>query len=214
MLRDSLSPLETEMKQMSELFGVEQDELSLLLQELENMYRRLYVKSADEEGLCLWESEYGIWHNQVLSIEHRRAKILAKMNSGISATKTMLENLVKQILNADAVKIIEYPAEYRFEIYVHTQSFEENMMLADEAVSEARPAHLAYKFINAIYRKYRLGFYIGILGCVKKSIVGMIDTKGMDFDKCRCGFYLGILGCTKKKMQKGTVETNGIFIDE
>lgn len=214
MLHDSLSPLEAEMKDLAEVFQVEQDELELLLQELEAMYLRLYVKSADEAGVRLWEAEYGICHSEALPLEHRRAKILAKMNSGISATKEMLENLVRQILDADAVKIIEYPAEYRFVVYVHTQSFEENMMLADAAVSEARPAHLAYQFINAIYRKYRCGFYIGILGCVKKSMIELIDTKGMNFDKCRCGFYLGILGCTKKKIEKGTVETNGICIDE
>lgn len=213
MLHDSLSPLETEMKQMAELFGVEQDEMVLLMQALEKMYQRLYVKSADEEGLCLWEAEYGIWHNQMLSIEQRRAKILAKMNSGISATKAMLENLVKQILNADTVRIIEYPAEYRFEIYVHTQRFEENMMLAEDAVSEARPAHLAYKFINVIYRKYRCGFYIGIFGGIRKFTAGTVDTGGLNLDKYRCGFYLGMAGCMKKKMEKGMVDINGLSVD-
>lgn len=213
MLCDSLSPLEAEMKQMSELFGTEQEEIDLLYREIEALYLRLRVKTADEKGLHLWETEYGLWNNTAFTIEQRRARILAKMNSGMSATTKMLENLVKQILDADDVKIIEYPEKYCFEIYVYTQRFEENMMLAEDAVSEARPAHLAYKFINAICRKYRCGFYMGIFGGIRKFTAGIVDTGGLNLDKYRCGFYLGMAGCMKKKMEKGMVDINGLSVD-
>ena len=183
MLYNSLSPLEAEMKQMADLFGVEQEELNLLLQEIEKMYLRLRVKSADGDGIALWETEYGIQHNTALTIEQRRANVLAKMNSGLSATKEMLENMVKQILDADDVKIVEYPAEYRFEVYVHTQFFEENINIADEALSEARPAHLAYRFINALYRKYKCSSYVGLIGCVSKEITGEVKTDGLYTDE-------------------------------
>lgn len=213
MLYNSLSPLEAEMKQMADLLGVEQEELNLLLKEIEKMYLRLRVKSADEDGITLWETEYGIQHNTALTIEQRRAKVLAKMNSGLSATKEMLENLVKQILDADDVKIVEYPAEYRFEIYVHTQFFEENMMIADDAVSEARPAHLAYKFINAIYRKYRCGLYVGVCGYSAKRIACEIDTEALNIDKLRCRFYIGISGYMKKTEER-EAQTDGLYFDE
>ena len=150
MLRESLSPLESSMRQMGELLDAEQEEITFLLNELGKIYNRLYVKSADITGIRYWEDEYAIPHNDDLTIEQRRARVLAKINSSITATKKMLEDLVKQVLGANSVTIIEYPDEYRFVIYVDTKIFEENMKIADDAVDEARPAPLVYKFINSI----------------------------------------------------------------
>ena len=138
MLRESLSPLESSMRQMGELLDAEQEEITFLLNELGKIYNRLYVKSADITGIRYWEDEYAIPHNDDLTIEQRRARVLAKINSSITATKKMLEDLVKQVLGANSVTIIEYPDEYRFVIYVDTKIFEENMKIADDAVDEAR----------------------------------------------------------------------------
>ena len=127
MLRESLSPLESSMRQMGELLDAEQEEITFLLNELGKIYNRLYVKSADITGIRYWEDEYAIPHNDDLTIEQRRARVLAKINSSITATKKMLEDLVKQVLGANSVTIIEYPDEYRFVIYVDTKIFEENI---------------------------------------------------------------------------------------
>ncbi len=204
MLRESLSPLESSMCQMGELLDAEQEEIAFLLNELGKIYNRLYVKSADITGIRYWEDEYAIPHNDDLTIEQRRARVLAKINSSISATKKMLEDLVKQVLGADSVTIIEYPNEYRFVIYVNTKIFEENMKIADDAVDEARPAHLVYKFINSIYRKYRYIFYVGSVGCTRKVMTREVNANGLNLDKYRCGFYLCTIGCVRIK-KKGQV---------
>ncbi len=213
MLKESLSPLESSMKQMGELLESEQAEIDLLLAELESMYKRLYVKSADTEGIRYLETEYAIPHNDALTIEQRRARVLAKINSSVSATKQMLEELARQVLGADSVTIVEYPSEYRFVIYVSTKSFEENMKIADDAVDEARPAHLAYKFINSIYRKYRCGLYVGTVGSVRKTLTEKVNTDGLDIDKYRCGVYFGFIGCMRKAVEE-RVDTNGLYIDK
>ncbi len=213
MLRDSLSFLESDMRQMSELLEVEQEEITLLLMELEKIYERLYVKLADVEGIRYWEEEYAIPHNDALTIEQRRARVLAKINSGVSATKAMLEDLVRQVLGADSVNIMEYPEKYRFVIYVRTKVYEENMKIADAAVDEARPAHLAYTFINTIYRKYRCGLWLGMIGSLKRRSTYEIDTQGLKIDKYRCGLYFGMIEC-KRIITEGRVDTDGLHIDQ
>lgn len=213
MLKDSLSFLEAEMQQMKELLKAEQGEIDLLLLTLENIYKRLYVKKSDTEGLGYWEKEFGLLSNTSLAEEQRRAQILAKLNGSMAATKEMLENLVRQVLAADSVKITEYPGEYRFVIYVGTRCFVENMEIADAAVDEARPAHLAYKFINTLTRKYRYKFFVGMIGCTRKNFVGFVNTKGLNIDKYRCGLYIGAVGCVRKIME-GLVDTDGLYFDK
>ncbi len=213
MLKDSLSFLEAEMTQMKELLEAEQGEMDLLMLMLEKMSRRLYVKTSDTEGLLLWEREYGIPLNTSLTAEQRKAQVLSKINSNIPATKLMLENLVRQVLNADSVHIMEYPQEYRIVIYVETQRFEENMGIADAAVDAARPAHLAYRFINTLVRKYRCGMFVGVIGCSRTTFLKQVDTQGLDLDKYRCGLYVGALGCVRKRME-GRVDTDGLYSDQ
>lgn len=213
MLKDSLSFLEAEMKQMKELLEAEQGEIDLLMLMLENIYKRLYVKTSDMQGLVQWEREYGISFNTALTMQQRRSQILAKLNSNMPATKEMLENLVRQVLNADSVSITEYPEEYRFVIYVGTQRFEENMGIADAAVDGARPAHLAYKFINTLIRKYKCNMFVGAVGCTRKIFLKLVDTQGLDLDKNRCGCYIGALGCVRKIME-GRVDIDGLYSDK
>lgn len=198
LLKDALSPLEAGMRQMQELLTAEQIEIDKLIATIENLYRGLYVKSSGIEEIEKWEDEYAILHDDTLTIEQRRSQVLAKINSGRTATREMLENLVKQILGANSVSIIEYPEEYRFVIYIGTDYFEEHMSIADAAVGEARPAHLAYKFINQLYRIYRCNLYVGMMGCVRSTVIGEVDTYGLKIDKLRCGLYFSAIGCSRK----------------
>lgn len=212
-LKNALSPIESEMEQMSELLSAEQGEIDALIEAVMLMYQRLIVKLSDVDGITFWETEYGIIHNISLTLEERKAQVLARMNSRTSATKEILENLVKQVISADSVEIVEYPEEYRFEIYVGTDCFEEHMNIAEIAVDEARPAHLVYKFINSIYRKYKCDFYVGAVGSLKKSVTGLVNTEGLNIDKYRCGFFWGIVSVTKK-IEEERVDTSGLYINE
>ena len=179
MLKESLSRLESSMQQMSDLLDAEQDEFDRLLKELEKLYARLYVKTSDEEGTIRWEKEYGLIHDSSLTLEQIKARVMARINSGETATKAMLESLVKQVVDADYVSIIEYPSEYRFEVWVGTQYIAENLQIAKDAVDEERPAHLAYEFINALKRIDKMGMYVGIAGAVTKKIHVEVNTDGL-----------------------------------
>lgn len=183
MLKNSLAPLESSMQQMGELLDVEQQEIDRLQAEVERQHDRLYVKTSDEAGIVLWEKEYGITHDSSLTLGQMKARVLARINSGETATPPMLASLVKQVIDADYVDIVEYPAEYFFAVWVGTQYIAENMQIAKDAVDEARPAHLAYEFINALRRADRMGLYIGIAGSVTKKIHVEVDTDGLYSDE-------------------------------
>ena len=104
----------------------------------------------------------------------RRARILAKLNSNPPATVKMLENLVFQILSANAVTIVEHPSEYSFDVYVNSDYLVETFEIADEAVRLARPAHLSYKFINQLIRNSTSRVYIGIAGGYIGIVKGVV----------------------------------------
>lgn len=179
MLKDSLSRLESSMQQMSELLDAEQDEMDRMCIELEMLHERMYVSSSDETGIIRWEKEYGLIHNSSLALTQKKAKVIAKMNSGETATPSMLAGLVKQVIDADYVDIVEYPLEYYFEVWVGTKYLAENLQIAKDAVDEARPAHLGFGFINAMKRVDKMGMYVGIAGAVMKKINVEVDTDGL-----------------------------------
>ncbi len=179
MLKESLSKLEASMLQMNELLEAEQQEIERLQAELEKQHDRMYVKTSDETGIILWEKEYGLIHNSALTLQQEKARVFAKLNGGETATPSMLAGLVKQVIDADYVNIIEYPSEYYFEVWVGTRYLAENMQIARDAVDEARPAHLDFEFINALKRIDRSGLYIGIAGSMTKKIEVEVNTDGL-----------------------------------
>lgn len=174
MLKNDVPGFVASMKEMNELFEAEQPELDYLKEYITELINQLRVKTATY-SLERWEQEFGLSLGTELPLTKRRARILAKLNSNEPATKAMLENLVKQILNAKSVRIKEIYDSYFFEIYVNTSKLIENLEVADEAIYYARPAYLGYKFINELIREAILTLYVGATGGVLKRIRGEVS---------------------------------------
>lgn len=174
MLKKSVPPFIAQMREMAELFGAEQPEIDRMITDLQELLQQFYIKSATY-ALEDWEDEFAIERNSALTLRQRRARILAKLNSNPPATVKMLENLVLQTLSANAVTIIEQPEEYHFDIYVNTDYLIETLDIADDAVRQARPAHLSYKFINRLIRNSVSRVYVGIGGGYICVVRGVID---------------------------------------
>lgn len=168
MLIEDVSPFAASMKELRELFEAEQPELDLIEARLEDIIKQFYVKTATW-SIGRWENDFLIEHDSTLSIEQRRAMLLAKINSRTTATIAMLENMVKQIMDAKQVVITENTADYSFTIYVNTAFLVHNFNVADVAVYLARPAHLNYKFINELIRKLDAEFRYGVSLYNKKT---------------------------------------------
>ncbi|MCM1192724.1 MAG: YmfQ family protein [Acetatifactor muris] len=174
MLNKSVPPFVAQMREMAELFMAEQPEIDRMERELTELLQQFYIKTATY-SLEQWEDEFGIERNSALTMMQRRARVLAKLNSNPPATVKMLENLVFQILSANAVTIVEYPAEYCFDIYVNSDYLVETFDIADEAVRLARPAHLSYKFINRLIRNSTSRIYYGIAGGYIGIVRGAVE---------------------------------------
>lgn len=174
MLSQDVAKFVAQMKEIAEIFEVEQSEIDLLENNIQRTINQFYIKSADY-SLADWENEFGIEINSNMSLAERRGRILAKLNTRTPATIQMIENLVQQTIGINAVNIIEYPNEYRFEIYVNTKDLSKTMYIADEAVYNARPAHLAYKFINGLIRNSQMTEYVGLVGCCIKTMRGTVN---------------------------------------
>lgn len=174
MLNKSVPPFVAQMREIAELFIAEQPELDRMEKELTELLKQFYIKSATY-SLDQWEDEFGIERNSSLTLMQRRARVLAKLNSNPPATVKMLENLVFQILSANAVTIVEHPSEYHFDVYVNSDYLVETFEIADEAVRLARPAHLSYKFINRLIRNSTSKIYYGIAGGYIGIVRGVVE---------------------------------------
>lgn len=174
MLNKSVPPFVAQMREIAELFIAEQPELDRMEKELTELLKQFYIKSATY-SLDQWEDEFGIERNSSLTLMQRRARVLAKLNSNPPATVKMLENLVFQILSANAVTIVEHPSEYHFDVYVNSDYLVETFEIADEAVRLARPAHLSYKFINRLIRNSTSKVYYGIAGGYIGIVRGVVE---------------------------------------
>lgn len=167
MLKDTIPVEKYEVKQIKELIDAIQPEIDLLKERVELTKKQLYIMQATT-GIEEWENEFGIEHDENLTLAQRRGQIYSKLNTRTPASVSMLENMVKNLLDAKRVTIIEYPTEYRFEVYVDTANLIENAEVAEKAIYEARPAHLAYKVINQIFRNYTMNSVNSALTTVKK----------------------------------------------
>lgn len=174
MLKKSVPPFVAEMLEMASLYTAEQPELDRMEKELTELLDQFYIKTATY-SLDMWEADFGLEKNDALTIMQRRARVLAKLNSNPPATVKNLENMVLQIMSANAVTIVEHPSEYHFDIYVNTDYLVETFDIADEAVHLARPAHLSYKFINSLIRNVTGRVYYGIAGGYIGHVKGMVN---------------------------------------
>ena len=111
MLKKSEPPFVAQMREMAELFGAEQPELDRLEGILTELLAQFYIKTATY-SLNQWEQDFGIVEDPELTQEQRRARVLAKLNMRMPATVKMLENLVRQTMGAENVRIEEHPTEY------------------------------------------------------------------------------------------------------
>lgn len=174
MFNEIVPPFVAQMREIAELFIAEQPELDRMENELAELLKQFYIKTATY-SLDQWEDEFGIERNSALTLMQRRARVLAKLNSNPPATVKMLENLVYQILSANAVTIVEHPAEYHFDVYVNSDYLIETFEIADEAVRATRPAHLSYKFINRLIRNSIARIYYGIAGGYIGIVRGVVE---------------------------------------
>lgn len=178
MLEKSVPPFVARMREMAELFGAEQPELDRLDEILTEILAQFYIKTATY-SLNQWEQDFGLIEDRELTQEQRRARVLAKLNMRMPATVKMLENLVRQTMGEENVRIEEHPAEYAFTVYVQEDKMSDLLGIARKAVHDARPAHLNYKFVERLIRNARLDLYGAGYGRIIHMSESEVDISGL-----------------------------------
>lgn len=145
---------------------------------LTELLAQFYIKTATY-SLNQWEQDFGIVEDPELTQEQRRARVLAKLNMRMPATVKMLENLVRQTMGAENVRIEEHPTEYAFTVYVQEDKLSDFWELPAGRVHDARPAHLNYKFIERLIRNARLDLYGAGYGRIIHMSESEVDISGL-----------------------------------
>lgn len=123
-----------------------------------DMIAQLNVETATY-GLDTWEAALGLKTDASKSYEYRRTRILSKLRGAGTTTIAMLKN-VSESFSDGAADILEYPAEYRFEIkFAGTWGVPPNMEDLTAAIEEIKPAHLVYAFIYLFRTHGQLAAY-------------------------------------------------------
>ena len=167
MIRDNLPNVVYDIKQMKELIDAEESELEYLYKFFEEFSNEFNIFSCIDT-IKRFEKDYAIEPNEELSIEQRRLRILIKKYQKLLPTVVNLEDMIKRLLSADAVKIREVGC--KFDIYVGSAALLENMDMAKKFFKEVRPAHFDYKFINSVPRDYVVTTYIGVNEFIHKKM--------------------------------------------
>lgn len=106
---------------------------------------QLFPSTASGWGLELWEAAYGLQREPGQTQAQRRIRILAKVKRVGPATPELLK-AIAQCFSPYPVELVEYPAEYRFELwYTGTVRPVDRSDALRSAVNERKPAHLDWK---------------------------------------------------------------------
>lgn len=90
-----------------------------------------------------WEDQYGIPRNSTLTVEQRRARILAKIQSRGPCNPVVLEAAVSAALNGVKVEITERVAKNTF--LVNIRDYVDDITPAVAVLERMKPAHLIYQ---------------------------------------------------------------------
>ena len=104
--------------------------------------KQVCVSSADE-GLPLWERDYGLPVREGASLEDRRADIRAAMAGGRTLTPALLRELCVTLGGADRGEVEEDFPNWRVTAEAVSRGrIPENTALLERAVEKLKPAHL------------------------------------------------------------------------
>jgi len=128
-----------------EIFNVHGNILDKLGGELSDLFLQVLPQTATEWGLDIWEKRVGIITNTSKSVEERRAKILAKLNTRGTTTVEVIKQICKSFVSN--VEIVQHNSEYYFEINLLTATgFSYALDSLYDAVEIAKPAHIGVKY--------------------------------------------------------------------
>ncbi|EHQ88302.1 YmfQ family protein [Desulfosporosinus youngiae] len=132
-------------REMKKLQETASNEMGLFLFSMNDLLDQCFIDTATW-GLDFWESELGLETDQTKPYARRREQIKAKIRGSGITTKQMIKDTASAFSGGE-VDVIEYPAEYRFEVrFIGTKGIPANMPGFMAMIEQIKPAHLGYSF--------------------------------------------------------------------
>lgn len=166
MLKDCITPVFAQTRQIKELFTIEQSEVDLMEDAMKSWLSELYIMEASDT-IELWEDDYSLSHNTDLTLEQRRARIIAKRMQRKIPTKETIEEALRSLLGAEQVKITE--GDCMFKVRIRTAILAGNMEIAEDYFRNIRVAHFGFELINQLNRSYGMTKYFSPVTFVYKT---------------------------------------------
>ncbi|WP_315065875.1 putative phage tail protein [uncultured Clostridium sp.] len=165
----------------NEIFNAHGQVLDKIGLDISDLFLQVLPQTATEWGLRFWEKRVGITTNTSKSIEERRAKILAKLNTKGTTTVEVIKQICKSFVSN--VEIIQHNSDYYFEVnLLTTTGFPYALDSLYDSVEIAKPAHLGveYKLISTTQSEiyYGLSAMTGECLTVYPWIAKNIETSG------------------------------------
>ena len=144
------------------------------------------ISSADE-GLSLWEQDYGLPVREGASLEDRRASVRAAMAGGRTLTPALLRELCVTLGGADRGEVEEDFPNWRVTAEAVSRGrIPENTALLERAVEKLKPAHLEVVVMpGADMASDR---WAALTGGV------MVEITGDDIQRSDCARYAALTG--------------------
>ena len=144
------------------------------------------ISSADE-GLSLWERDYGLPVREGASLEDRRASVRAAMAGGRTLTPALLRELCVTLGGADRGEVEEDFPNWRVTAEAVSRGrIPENTALLERAVEKLKPAHLEVVVMpGADMASDR---WAALTGGV------MVEITGDDIQRSDCARYAALTG--------------------
>lgn len=136
---------EQDFQEVQTQYDAESLQLGLLNYQIQDLINQAFIDTATW-GLELWEEEYGIDTNFLLSYEERREIVKAKKRGRGTTTIEMIKTTAEAFSGGE-VNVVEHNDQYYFTIhFIGIKGIPRNMQAFKDMLEVIKPAHLAYDF--------------------------------------------------------------------
>ena len=143
--------------------------------------------STAEDGLSLWERDYGLPVREGAALEERRAAVRAAMAGGRTLTPALLRELCVTLGGADRGEVTEdFPLWRVTALPVSRGRIPAHTALLERAVERLKPAHLEVAVMPGA--DMASGCWAGLHGGV------MAEVTGDDIQRSDCARYAALTG--------------------
>lgn len=167
-LRELLPEYYEDVYDMQVIMRVEQVVLDELQTEFEKQQANMFVLTADDDGISVWESMFGL-NGVGQSLDNRRYAVLAQLLQPQPITIAYLNSVIKR-LNINAY-IQSVGSDYHVNLNMQGMNAESGQRL-DDLLMRMLPANLTYTRINSQEFQTEGNAYIGTAHGVEVEIGG------------------------------------------